>query len=377
MPPTPAHRAWIAVLPSWYPTRALTTNGIFVNDQNAALASQGYDVEVFYAHPAPEGWRVGPGIVEWRTERPARGHLESVAFQIVKVLARTIRRRQAPALIVANSPMPSGLAAAFCAQVLGGVPFVMVEHISRPEFIADRPRNRAVYSLMTRAADVWGAVSEPHLAQCLELLPIHAARTAVIPNVVSNTFFDAAERLPWSAREGLVFVGHLQDDRKGLPLVLEAMSADPALRHARLQGIGRGPMQPAYAARAAELGLDNVHFLGEQTRAAVADLLSGARVFVLPTERESFGLAPLEALAARCRVVCTPMPSLLSVPTDEDGLTVLSDRSPALWTEAIALALNAADAPASSLRDALVARHTTHAVGRWVLELAGLEPKEL
>ncbi|MGB0804993.1 MAG: glycosyltransferase, partial [Candidatus Puniceispirillaceae bacterium] len=72
-------------------------------------------------------------------------------------------------------------------------------------------------------------------------------------------------------------------------------SASPAARAVKLWLVGEGPERAASEARARDLGLD-ARFLGD--RDDLPELLAGASAFLLASERESFGLAALEAMAA-------------------------------------------------------------------------------
>lgn len=66
--------------------------------------------------------------------------------------------------------------------------------------------------------------------------------------------------------------------------------------------IGDGPERPQMEQLCRELGVcDDIRFLGKQD--AIDELLAIADVFVLASERESFGLAALEAMAAGVPVV--------------------------------------------------------------------------
>jgi L-malate glycosyltransferase len=49
--------------------------------------------------------------------------------------------------------------------------------------------------------------------------------------------------------------------------------------------------------------IDRIHFLGKQER--VVELLSLADLFLLPSEKESFGLVALEAMACEIPVIAT------------------------------------------------------------------------
>jgi len=68
--------------------------------------------------------------------------------------------------------------------------------------------------------------------------------------------------------------------------------------------VGDGPDRVVAEAEAQRLGVqDEVQFLGKIE--AVAPLLAGADVFLLPSDRESFGLSALEALASGVPVIGT------------------------------------------------------------------------
>jgi N-acetyl-alpha-D-glucosaminyl L-malate synthase BshA len=64
----------------------------------------------------------------------------------------------------------------------------------------------------------------------------------------------------------------------------------------RLMFVGEGPELTKAVARVKELGLsDKVHYLGKQNN--IADVISMADLLLLPSEKESFGLVALEAMA--------------------------------------------------------------------------------
>jgi N-acetyl-alpha-D-glucosaminyl L-malate synthase BshA len=73
---------------------------------------------------------------------------------------------------------------------------------------------------------------------------------------------------------------------------------------AKLLMVGDGPERPAAEEQARELGIEeDVRFLGKQEQ--MEDILAVSDVFLLPSEYESFGLAALEAMAARAVVIST------------------------------------------------------------------------
>lgn len=111
-----------------------------------------------------------------------------------------------------------------------------------------------------------------------------------------------------SAHDGqrLLFVGRLAAV-KGVPLLLEAMAAlAPRFPALRLTLIGDGPERAALEAQARALGLaERVDFLGYRSQSEVAEALSEADVFALPSFAEGLPVVLMEALAAQVPVVTT------------------------------------------------------------------------
>jgi glycosyltransferase involved in cell wall biosynthesis len=118
----------------------------------------------------------------------------------------------------------------------------------------------------------------------------------------------------------LVNVGRLVP-RKGHSLLLdlvERLRRDG--RPSALALAGDGPLRPQIEAEVARRGLD-VHLLGNVED--VPSLLAAGDVFVFPSETESFGIAPLEAMAAGTPVLVAELPALASfIDNGHSGLIV-------------------------------------------------------
>lgn len=84
----------------------------------------------------------------------------------------------------------------------------------------------------------------------------------------------------------------------------------------RLVFVGTGTESDVARRTAEELGVvDRVSFVGHRTD--VADWLAAATVWILPTERENFSVAVLEALSAGCPVLSTTCPGNDEILIDE------------------------------------------------------------
>ncbi len=124
---------------------------------------------------------------------------------------------------------------------------------------------------------------------------IDLARFSRKPKVDSRTAF---------APNGEKILVHISNFRKvkRIPDVVRAFSVMRKQMDVKLLLIGDGPERMNVESMCRDLGTCNdIHFLGKQQ--AVEDLLSISDLFLLPSEKESFGLAALEALACGVPVV--------------------------------------------------------------------------
>ncbi|MCX6336885.1 MAG: N-acetyl-alpha-D-glucosaminyl L-malate synthase BshA [Bacteroidetes bacterium] len=94
--------------------------------------------------------------------------------------------------------------------------------------------------------------------------------------------------------------------------VVKIFSAIRKEMPAKLLMVGDGPERHAAEDLARELGIeDDIRFLGKQEQ--MEDILAVSDVFLLPSEYESFGLAALEAMAARTVVISTSAGGLAEI----------------------------------------------------------------
>jgi len=135
---------------------------------------------------------------------------------------------------------------------------------------------------------------------------------------------DYALRVHEGAGSHVLFVGR-PGVRKGLSFLLQAIAALRAERpDIRLTVVGDGPErgEAETLARAAGIG-DRVQFTGYQSSARVAEWLSRADVFVLPSLAEGVPIVLMEAMAAGVPVVATNVGGTSELVVDgENGFLV-------------------------------------------------------
>jgi len=146
--------------------------------------------------------------------------------------------------------------------------------------------------------------------------PWTTSKISVIPNPVNldgmippREFNRAASRSELRLEQDdltLVFIALGQYERKGMPLILEALKRLNGAKTRLLVVGGEADLVKSYRARVAEMGLGGrVTFVGKQRD--VRPYLWMSDAFVLPSYYEVFPLVSLEAAAAGLPLMITPL----------------------------------------------------------------------
>jgi phosphatidylinositol alpha-mannosyltransferase len=136
----------------------------------------------------------------------------------------------------------------------------------------------------------------------------------LVPNGVDVARFVAARPRPeWSGPGTLAFLGRVDESRKGLDVLLEALPAIAA-EHPSTRLFVAGPGETDALRQLPDDVRRRVELLGRVSEEAKAELLSSVELYVAPhIGGESFGIVLLEAMAAGSAVLASDLPAFRDV----------------------------------------------------------------
>jgi glycosyltransferase involved in cell wall biosynthesis len=178
-----------------------------------------------------------------------------------------------------------------------------------------------------RRCDAIICVSDAERQTFVDDFPSVADRVTVIPNGIDASTIRRAEPFP-DEPATVVCVGRLEP-YKHFDDVVRAFSQVP--RPAQLVIVGDGTQRDELTTLAAHLGLQSrVKLVGNVSDEDLHRWLRTARVFVSMSQREAFGMAPVEAACAGARVILSDIPAHREIAYDflRRCVAVMTDGSP-------------------------------------------------
>ena len=352
-----------------YPSSVRPSHGIFVETRLRELLGSG-EVEARVVAPVPWFFSTNPMYGEYalmaRTPRheiyqgmdvlhpryflPPKVGMTMAPFSMALAAMRLIRQLQRAGydfdLIDAHYYYPDGVAAALLARWLGK-PYVITARGTDLNLIPEHALARQMMLWAARGAEASIGVCAA-LMDVLKSWGLPPERLLVMRNGVDLQRF--LPRPPALARRELglhgepilLSVGHLVE-RKGNHVVIGALARLlPQYPQARLVLVGDGPERNSLQALARSLGVaSSVQFVGAVPNHELASWYSAADLLVLASSREGWANVLLESMACGTPVVATRIWGTPEVVSNTRVGSLVEQREPGPFAQAIAALLEA------------------------------------
>jgi glycosyltransferase involved in cell wall biosynthesis len=213
---------------------------------------------------------------------------------------------------------------------------IRVNNLNLIERILDISGENSIFSALiedrcVKSADKIIAVSEFTKARIVQIYRVRASDIEVIHNGVdlNAPIYNKADlekikrRLNLDERPIILFVGRIDDPRKGLPSLLKAFEKVLDKINAILLVVGKGEQSGARKL-SGSLGIsENVFFVGFVNEEDLKNYYALCDIFVSSSRLEGFGLTILEAMVAGKPVVATNVGAIPElVKNGENGILV-------------------------------------------------------
>ncbi|OWA37145.1 N-acetyl-alpha-D-glucosaminyl L-malate synthase BshA [Saccharibacillus sp. O16] len=221
-------------------------------------------------------------------------------LSLASKMAEVVKREKLDILHV-HYAVPHAVCAYLAKQMVGeDLKIVTTLHGTDITVLGQDVTLKDLIALAINKSDAVTAVSADLIRQTREALDITRNIDLTYNFIDKRVYYPrevAGLRSEFAAPEEKILM-HISNFRpvKRVPDVIDVFHLVNQQMPAKLLLVGEGPDMPKVQSRIRELGIeDRVHFLGKQDE--IAQVISLADLLLLPSEKESFGLVALEAMA--------------------------------------------------------------------------------
>ena len=327
----------ILVVPSWYKTESNAILGSFFREQAMMLKKKGEEVIVADAtfqgradYFSKRCFKMkkydDDGLLTYSYVVPALGAFKSkdggsarYYKNLRKIYKKIVSDGHKIDLIHAHSYLPAGLAAVRLGKTQN-IPVVVTEHAS---VVLKKQLSEERISLLKEVvaeAKAFICVSRA-LKKSVQELTNNIREPIIIPNAVDSRF-KYSER-----KESDIFtfisIGNLVRSKR-FDLTIEAFSlCFKRNQNVKLKILGEGILRKELEELTVKYGIEEqVIFTGRVSRESVVKELQTAKVFVLPSDYETFGVVYIEAMACGLPVIGTKNGGAEDIISRKNGILI-------------------------------------------------------
>ena len=307
----------VLVIPSWYPSGKDKLMGIYHKEFCEALVSKNINVNMLFIERErlnnpikylfmKKEYRIDENGYNTYVKRMLNVDKISFDWQLkryVKALDQAFKKylgkNKKPDIIHAMVSIPAGYAACIIGKKYK-IPVLITEHASYFKRFFEG-KNKEYGEIVLNNA-TFTTVSNYMAKEMNE----YKKNCKVLPNVVDTEIFKKERKKIKELK--LITVSALRQGKriddiiKSLKLLIEEHKNIKA----KLTVVGDGFLEDYYKNKCHELKMDEyVDFVGRKTKEEIADLLTKHNIFVIASEKETFCIPGLEALASGIPVVAT------------------------------------------------------------------------
>lgn len=309
-----------------YPTYG--GSGAVATELGIALASRGHEVH-FITYEQP--FRLPVFVPRVTFHEVSMGQYPLFQYPpydlALAVKMHEVAQQHSLDLLHVHYAIPHATSAFLAKQMLAGtgrtLPVVTTLHGTDITIVGQDHSYHAITKFSIEKSDCITAVSHFLKGETIRAFGCENCRVDVIPNFIDPTVYTPERRDPALRRElagDAAVLMHISNFRpvKRVRDVVATFAKVRERQNAVLVMVGDGPDRGAAEDEARKLGVaEQVKFLGRID--AIAPLLAVADAYLLTTDRESFGLSALEAMACGVPVVAAGVGGIVEVV--EDGVT--------------------------------------------------------
>jgi N-acetyl-alpha-D-glucosaminyl L-malate synthase BshA len=304
-----------------YPTYG--GSGVVATELGNALAKEGHKVH-FITYSQPVRLDILEENIyyhEVNVEDYPLFHYQPYELALASKMVDTVKNEKLDILHV-HYAIPHAFAAYMAKKILIdagiNVPVITTLHGTDITLVGKNPSYKPAVKFSIQHSDYVTSVSEHLKEETIEFFDC-STPIEVIPNFIDLTLYQNRKNCEKArlAEDGQMLITHISNFRK-VKRVYDVVRIFKGIHDqipARLALVGDGPERSKTIDEARELGLGrDVIYLGKTKE--VERVLCMSDLFLLPSETESFGLAALEAMAAKVPVISSNTGGLPEVNID-------------------------------------------------------------